>query len=167
MEGVSDIMTIANEATATLARPVAWHRKGVLPMLTQFSTKLPLRFWRKVHAREDGCWEWTASRNRAGLGYGQFWWGKRLVVAHRLAYEALVQPIPGGLESDHLCRNRACINPLHIEPVTRSINVLRGNAPAILRARHARVTHCPQGHPYDGSNLRWSRGKRYCNSCPR
>ena len=91
--------------------------------------RLPARFWAKVCVMPSGCWEWTARRDHNG--YGRFRIGsltdgsRQMVFAHRLAYETLIGPIAEGLESDHLCRNRACVWPTHIEPVTRSVNVQR------------------------------------------
>ena len=94
--------------------------------------KLPARFWTKVRVgsipssqRPDlgPCWEWIAYRDHNG--YGKFWDGTKKAFAHRLAYEMLVGPIPEGLESDHLCRVRHCVNPAHIEPVTSSVNSQR------------------------------------------
>lgn len=92
-------------------------------------------FWAKVdkhgpvpaHRPDLGpCWVWTAARH--GKGYGMFSVDrKRKVRAHRFAYEMMVGPIPEGLDLDHLCRNRACVNPEHLEPVTRSVNLKRGN----------------------------------------
>lgn len=74
------------------------------------------RFWLKVDKRgPDDCWEWKAGRC---LGYGQFWNNVRDMPAHRFAYEAVVGPIPEGLTLDHLCRNKGCVNPAHLEPVT-------------------------------------------------
>jgi len=95
---------------------------------------LPLRFWQKVYALGNGCWEWTAARFGAEE-YGAFWFGGRTIQAYRLAYETLVGPVADGLECDYLCRNRACVNPLHIEPVTHRENTLRGNSPVAINAR--------------------------------
>jgi hypothetical protein len=122
------------------------------------------RFLGKI-AFGDGCWEW--SRGRAN-GYGAFWNGSRKVYAHRVIYELLVGPIPEGLQIDHLCRNRGCVNPAHMEPVTQRINLLRG---ATLVAENAAKTHCPRGHPYAPGNLSpsrmKSRGSRECLTCNR
>ena len=117
-------------------------------------------FWSKVH-KTDTCWLWSGGRN--ALGYGQ-WRPKRgeQALAHRVAYEALVGPIPTGLVSDHLCRNPPCVRPDHLEMVPQRINVLRGNSPA---ARHRLVTHCPQGHEYTPENTYPNRTKRSCRTC--
>lgn len=69
------------------------------------------------------CWAWTGSLN--GDGYGKVRVGGRLVLAHRLAYETCVGPIPAGLVVDHLCNNRACVRPSHLEPVTQAVNLAR------------------------------------------
>ena len=121
------------------------------------------RFWEKVE-KTEGCWLWIASRE--GGGYGRFYLTHgHGVPAHRFAYELLVGPIPPGLEIDHLCRNRACVNPAHLEPVTHRINDLRGiNPPAM----NARKTHCPHGHPYDLLNTYTGyKGCRDCRICHR
>lgn len=122
------------------------------------------RFWPKVDAAGP-CWEWTACKNH--LGYGQIGLGRRdqgLGMAHRVAYELLVGPIPEGLELDHLCRNPSCVNPDHLEPVTHAENMRRApyDAPASKRAK----THCLQGHPYSGENLYVNpKGSRECRAC--
>ena len=81
----------------------------------------------KIDARGD-CWEWTAATGGKGYGYGWCSNDKRMKGAHRLIWELLVGPIPEGLTLDHLCRNKLCVNPDHLEPVTHQVNILRGNA---------------------------------------
>lgn len=89
------------------------------------------RFWAKVDVGD--CWEWTATRHPQG--HGMFTPPQsNPVYAHRFAYELLVGPIPPGLTLDHLCRNRGCVNPDHLQPVTQRVNVLRGDAPAARTA---------------------------------
>jgi hypothetical protein len=116
-------------------------------------------FWAKVN-KTDGCWEWTRGKS---WGYGVHTSGGKRHKAHRFAYELLVGPIPGGLTLDHLCRNRGCVNPTHLEPVTNRENILRGSSPAATRARQ---TECKNGHPFDEANTyRDPRGYRECRIC--
>jgi len=110
----------------------------------------------------DACWEWTGCRERSG--YGSFYMGQRRAYAHRAAYQLLVGPIPDGLQVDHLCRNRACVRPDHLEPVTQRENILRGASPAAHRAQQ---THCLRGHRYEPSTTQWKRGRRECLICSR
>lgn len=118
------------------------------------------RFWSKVEkGGPDECWHWTGT---LGRGYGLLWTGERLVVAHRWLYEREKGPIPDGLQLDHLCRVRACVNPAHLEPVTGRTNVLRGIG---ISAENARKTHCKYGHPLNGKNLYKRNGKRHCRAC--
>jgi hypothetical protein len=126
--------------------------------------RLPKRFWDKVRIDPgSGCWLWTACER--GKGYGSFWFGGKMNQAHRVAREVLVGEIPRGLQTDHLCRVRRCVNPEHLEPVTSRENTLRGDtAPAANVAK----THCPQGHPYDEGNTYVARGgDRKCRRCDR
>jgi hypothetical protein len=119
------------------------------------------RFWRKVQ-KTEGCWEWLACRNAFGYGVLKPPSFDKLMLAHRYTYELLVGPIPDGLQLDHLCRNRGCVNPAHLEPVTNRENCQRGQAGAFYRNK----THCPQGHPYDETNTyRTSVGGRMCKAC--
>lgn len=120
------------------------------------------RFWSKVDKNgPNGCWVWTAGTL---LGYGQFR-GSAETYAHRWAYVALVGPIPEGLQLDHLCRNRACCNPAHLEPVTRKENILRGESPI---AQNKRKMVCKNGHPLVPGNLtNRSNGVRQCATCHR
>lgn len=106
------------------------------------------RFWSHVAMdAADECWPYVG---RTRTGYGQFWDGQRIVQAHRFAYEALVGPVPDGLELDHLCRNRQCCNPAHLEPVSGRENKLRGAGPSAVFAKR---DHCRNGHPLTGDNI--------------
>lgn len=124
---------------------------------------LPDRFVKHTYFEPNtGHWLWTASLIR---GYGQFRVNHRPAYAHRYAYEHLVGPVPEGLELDHLCRVRRCVNPDHLQPVTHRQNVLRGDSPT---ADNAVKTHCPTGHPYDEANTyRRDDGHRKCRACNR
>lgn len=133
------------------------------------TTRLPARFWAKVDRNGavpvcaphlGPCWIWMpAHRQRLaknGSSYGR--WGgsvdgKRWIsLVHRSAYAAMVGAIPDGLQIDHLCRVRACVNPAHLEPVTCRTNILRGIAPARTRESRAARTHCLRGHEYTSAN---------------
>lgn len=120
------------------------------------------RFAEKVRQNGD-CWEWAAGL--MGGGYGQFHYQGKPAYAHRWLYELAIGPIPDGLTLDHLCRNRKCVRPDHLEPVTRGENVLRGIGPSGVAVR---ATHCPKGHPYSGENLVIKKdGSRRCKECHR
>lgn len=121
--------------------------------------RLPERFWAKVVEKESGCWEWTAAMFVGG--YGAYQLKTRTTRrAHRVAYEHLVAAVPAELQLDHLCRNRACCNPGHLEPVTPRVNTLRGEGRC---AANARKTGCrfPEHGPYD----RLAGGERSCKKC--
>jgi hypothetical protein len=109
----------------------------------------------------DQCWEWRGARDPNG--YGTFTVARKVThFAHRYAYELFVGPIPEGLVIDHLCRNRGCINPTHMEPVTNAENVLRGEGPTAVNARK---THCKRGHPFDDVNTYVYAKGRACRMC--
>lgn len=122
------------------------------------------RLWSGAVEDENGCWVW--GRSITDKGYGTITGeGGANLKAHRVAYELTRGPIPTGLELDHLCRNRACINPEHLEPVSHRENVLRGMAPT---SANAVKTHCPRGHEYDAKNTRQTNtGGRRCRACHR
>jgi hypothetical protein len=123
-----------------------------------------LRFVSKI-ALGDSCWPWLA--RKAGGGYGYFSLSGKEKRAHRVAYEEFVGAIPPGLDLDHLCRNRICVRPDHLEPVSRSENNRRGLSGANLVEMYRSRTHCPQGHAYDEANTACSKGERRCVTCRR
>lgn len=130
------------------------------------STPWPVRYWAKVTydgPEFDGepCWPWVASRDRQG--YGRFVRVRAPEMAYRIAYELLVGPIPDGLVIDHLCRNPPCVNPAHLEPVTRQENFRRG----LHRGRSSGKTHCDNGHEFTAENTYEWRGTRQCRECRR
>lgn len=127
------------------------------------------RFMGRVEmVTESGCWIWTGYLDR--LGYGRFSArlgdGRVEQMAHRAAYVWRRGLIADGLEIDHLCRVRCCVNPWHLEAVDHRTNTLRGNT---LAARHRSRTHCPRGHLYDQANThvrrRRGRADRACRAC--
>ena len=114
---------------------------------------------------ESGCWEWRRHIHKRS-GYGQIGVDKKVRYVHRVAWEIHRGPIPDGLDLDHLCRVRHCCNPDHLEPVTRSENILRGLVPTMNVERERAKTHCPHGHAYAGPNLYVDkRGWRKCLTC--
>jgi hypothetical protein len=131
------------------------------------SVAVPLeqRFFAKVDVGTSpaGCWIWTANRTKDG--YGTIQSGpqtRRMLRAHRVAYEMLVGTIPDGAEVDHLCREPSCVNPLHLEVVSRLENLARGRR----ACGHGHETHCPHGHPYDEVNTYVAKdGSRRCRTC--
>lgn len=112
----------------------------------------------------EGCWEWTP--NLKPNGYGRLQVGGREgkeFYAHRFSYAAFNGPVPGGLQVDHLCRNRACCNPDHLEAVSCRENLMRGQT---LTASRAAQTHCMHGHEFTTENIRRSKnGTRHCRTC--
>jgi hypothetical protein len=127
------------------------------------SGKVQRSLWERMADKftiDDGCWEWVASCSTNG--YGQIWVDGTMRRPHRVLYEMMVGSVPEGLDLDHLCRNRRCVNPSHLEPVTRQENALRG-------AKGRMITHCPQHHEYTPENTwrRPSNGHRQCRQCNR
>lgn len=116
-------------------------------------------FWSKVDAGGD-CWEWISSTYR---GYGIFRvWKQATFRAHRYAWEQLIGPIPDGLHLDHLCRNKRCVNPDHLEPVTPRVNTQRS---LLVQRAAEKSTRCRRGHPYEGNQYTRRSGERECTAC--
>jgi hypothetical protein len=137
------------------------------------------RFWAKVDRRgPEECWIWTGALCALAFGgYGHLGRGRRgegNVLAHRVAYELLVGPIPPGLTIDHFRMNPGprnapcstkCVNPAHLETVTMALNASRSGSPF---ARKARQTACHRGHAFDEKNTHVDkRGRRICRVCDR
>jgi hypothetical protein len=116
----------------------------------------------KPTALPTGCWEWQGRRQQGGYGLTGFQ-GRNQPV-HCVMYQHFIGLIPAGMEVDHLCRNRRCCRPDHLEAVTHRENLLRGDT---FAARHAQLTHCPRGHEYDAANTRVYKGMRLCRACRR
>jgi hypothetical protein len=108
---------------------------------------------------------WISNRAKQGNGYTKMGLCGDTLLTHRVAYEAFVGSIPDGMQIDHLCRQRACCNPEHLEPVTCRENLLRGDT---LTAAEAAATHCKRRHPFDETNTYWRAdrpGVRGCKAC--
>lgn len=137
-----------NRTKPTRTSPITWTERQLF------------NFWRRVHRPEaDTCWEWRGLLNHGG--YGHYAVLGRTYIPHRVSYELIVGPIPDGLQIDHLCRNKVCVNPKHLEAVTQQENIRRSDCPP---AKRGRMTHCALGHEItrDRSGVR-----RTCVPCQR
>lgn len=111
----------------------------------------------------DQCWVFCGAHS---AGYPQIWRNRAQHLAHRVMYEERVGPIPEGKQIDHLCRNRSCVRPDHLEPVTPRENQERAGMP--IAAHQLAKTHCPSGHPYNATNTYVTKqGHRLCRTCGR
>lgn len=121
------------------------------------------RLWAKIHVNESGCWVFSAL---SSAGYGSIYYKRRTRATHALMWEISRGAVEANTELDHLCRNRACCNPDHLEPVTHQENMLR--SPITIVGLNSIKTHCLNGHPLAGRNLdSWAlkRGSRACREC--
>lgn len=144
-----------------------WRRRHGAPRSAPprvLAGSLAERLDERTHVVDTGCWEWTGAK--ISTGYGEIKVGGSPKLVHRLSYELHVAPIPDGMQIDHLCGNRLCLNPEHLEVVTRRENILRSSAPT---AQNAVKTHCPRGHLYDVANTYFRRDRhgRQCRACAR
>jgi len=124
------------------------------------------RVLNRIMVSDTDCWEFQGCRLKSG--YGRVGWNGRLWLTHRITYTFLVGDIPDDLEIDHLCKNKPCCNPEHLEPVTRSENIRRGTQWHHTVERESSKTRCPRGHQYDQINTYiTAKGHRQCRLCKR
>lgn len=128
------------------------------------SENAPAVIRKKVTVDANGCWLWNRAIN-IRTHYAQWIIGGHNRNAHRAVYELLVGSIPEGLELDHRCRIRHCVNPEHLEPVTHRENMLRATAHFI--AVNAAKTHCINKHEFTAENTYTYQGRRQCRICIR
>lgn len=116
----------------------------------------------KISIDSHGCWIWNGYKTRSG--YGTIHIGGKQKRAHRVVYEFIKGSIPDGIELDHLCRNKLCCNPDHLDPVDHRTNVLRGSG---IPAKNAQMTHCKNGHAFTKENtyIKKNGNSRVCRMC--
>ena len=127
-----------------------WRRHGEL-----YVPPTPDQRFDRFIDKSGECWLWTGTKIPPS-GYGTFSVNGSKVIAHRYSYERWKGPIPEGLQVDHLCFNPPCVRPDHLEAVTPAVNTIRSTS---------RVTHCPRGHAYSGTNLIQRGNARTCRTC--
>lgn len=138
------------------------HDPLTLAQAAQIMREADARLLPKIAQAADGCWRWVAAIDQ--YGYGRFRQRDRNALAHRVVYELLVGSIAVDLTLDHRCRNRWCVNPAHLEPVSLAENIRRGTGVGVANATK---THCKHGHELTPENIYWKQGKRACRECGR
>ena len=141
-----------------------WRKNGSPHIAQTLTPKLPPaldRWWQRVDKQDGGCWEWTGVRFSNGYGRFREPITRRQQLAHRWGYQQLVGPVDPDLDLDHLCRNKGCVNPDHLEPVTHAENVRRWQVTRVV------PTHCHKGHEYTAENSVYfgSPPRRRCVKC--
>lgn len=121
------------------------------------------RLLARVNKTNNGCWIWCGCLSKDG--YGSISVNCKPKLVHRVAYELWREPIPPGLQIDHLCRIRSCVNPKHLEVVTQQENFKRGNKGSAYGRIQKLKTHCPRGHPYNNFNTYKYKNQRFCIEC--
>lgn len=119
-----------------------------------------IRFIKYLKINENGCWQWQGAIDKDGYGFFTL---NKLMSAHRASHLLFKGVINEGNQVDHLCRNRPCVNPDHLEQVTPKVNTLR--SPIAPAAINSRKTHCRNGHEYTPINTRMTRNERQCKTC--
>jgi hypothetical protein len=140
-----DMPSLQSQVAPKKGRPPGPLSTLPIPILEQAAYE---RFESQYEIDPSGCWLWT--KNRLPNGYGRFSYQHQWYIAHRVSYTIHKGPIPGILDLDHLCRVRHCVNPDHLEAVTRRENLLRGIGATAI---HAAKTHCVNGHEFTEANI--------------
>lgn len=141
-----------------------WGRMMRQPTTYPYGEDMHARWEAKVDTNRGECWEWTASLNSRGYSLISYRGGKTML-GHRYAYQAFRGEIPNGMQIDHRCQNKKCVNPDHLEVATPLENTRRGNSPSAINARRI---ECKHGHTLLGDNLIIRKdGKRACRECHR
>jgi len=165
--GISSPVGVYADSTPTANSHTSPSGEVLAMMDAVFTPEFQAKFWARVSKDSSpNCWIWAGSIDSSdNTGYGVFSFKGRNYKAHRVSFVLSGGTIPDGMVIDHLCRNRACVNPAHLECVTHRENILRGEG---VSAQHAKKSHCSKGHLLAGDNLSFRKnGGRRCLACHR